>query len=383
MNGVELPSTDPDKKAFHLDLVPSNLLDNITTLKTFTPDKPGNFSGGIVDIATKAFPEKFLLKFSMSTGYNSQVHFNPNYLNETPTGTDWRAVDNGRRDIPEIFNDPELVIPVEVQARFDSEQAAILNNVSTAFNPRMAVPNRQVPTDHSFSFAIGNQFELFGKPMGYIASLTYGRSYTFYDNGVTGRRNVASLEDEEMIVNQEYADAQGTDEVNWGGLVNFQYKLTPTNKLMFNLFHTQSGIQTGRFQSGIWPEQLGFPLENVYQDRRNVVNGYTQRLLTSGQIAGEHLLENLGKIQIEWKAAYANTGQEEPDLRFTSYYGAQLFAGGDTNWVIQTAGFNNPSRIFRDLEESNVNGALDITVPLNIWNGQTMKFKFGGAAAKS
>lgn len=34
MNGVELPSSDPDKKAFQLDLIPSNLLDNITTIKT-------------------------------------------------------------------------------------------------------------------------------------------------------------------------------------------------------------------------------------------------------------------------------------------------------------------------------------------------------------
>ncbi|NIQ04315.1 MAG: TonB-dependent receptor plug domain-containing protein, partial [Aliifodinibius sp.] len=53
LNGAELPSADPEKKAVHMDMFPSNLLDNIVTLKTFTPDKPGNFSGGMVDVGTK------------------------------------------------------------------------------------------------------------------------------------------------------------------------------------------------------------------------------------------------------------------------------------------------------------------------------------------
>ena len=41
LNGSALPSADPDRKAFQLDLFPAALLENIVTLKTFTPDKPG------------------------------------------------------------------------------------------------------------------------------------------------------------------------------------------------------------------------------------------------------------------------------------------------------------------------------------------------------
>ena len=50
LNGSNLPSADPDRKAFQLDLFPTALLDNIVTLKTFTPDRPGDFSGGLVDV---------------------------------------------------------------------------------------------------------------------------------------------------------------------------------------------------------------------------------------------------------------------------------------------------------------------------------------------
>jgi hypothetical protein len=41
LNGAELPSSDPNRKAFQMDLLPTNLLENIVTIKTFTPDKPG------------------------------------------------------------------------------------------------------------------------------------------------------------------------------------------------------------------------------------------------------------------------------------------------------------------------------------------------------
>ena len=36
LNGAELPSANPDKKAFNMDMVPSKLLDNIVTKKNFS-----------------------------------------------------------------------------------------------------------------------------------------------------------------------------------------------------------------------------------------------------------------------------------------------------------------------------------------------------------
>ena len=56
LNGVNLPSSDPYRNSAQLDLIPSNLLENIITSKSFTPDQPGNFTGGNVDIQTKSFP---------------------------------------------------------------------------------------------------------------------------------------------------------------------------------------------------------------------------------------------------------------------------------------------------------------------------------------
>ena len=120
-----------------MDLIPTNLLDNIVTFKTFTPDKPGNFSGGIVDIGTKSFPERFTLKISGGTSYNTQATGNANFLTYPGGNTDWLGIDDGTRDIPAYLTDPNLVIPSEVAARFDPEKAAILNDASKSFNSFM------------------------------------------------------------------------------------------------------------------------------------------------------------------------------------------------------------------------------------------------------
>jgi hypothetical protein len=59
INGLRLPSIDPYRNSAQLDLIPTSILDNISASKTFTPDLPGDFTGGSVDVKIKALPERF------------------------------------------------------------------------------------------------------------------------------------------------------------------------------------------------------------------------------------------------------------------------------------------------------------------------------------
>src|SRR5690606_5125352 len=70
LNGSRLPSPEPEKKVVPLDLFPSSLLEAITTSKTFTPDQPGDFSGGQVNLQTRSFPGSRMLQYSLGFGYN-------------------------------------------------------------------------------------------------------------------------------------------------------------------------------------------------------------------------------------------------------------------------------------------------------------------------
>ncbi|MFN7847017.1 MAG: carboxypeptidase-like regulatory domain-containing protein, partial [Bacteroidota bacterium] len=80
LNGLPIPSSDPYRNASSLDLIPSSFVDNIVTTKTFTPDQPGNFAGGNLNITTKSFPEKPYLNVSVSQSFNTLSSLNSDFL---------------------------------------------------------------------------------------------------------------------------------------------------------------------------------------------------------------------------------------------------------------------------------------------------------------
>ena len=57
LNNVEIPSPEPNRRVVPMDIFPANLLESLQTVKTFSPDQPGNFAGGSVQVFTKDFPE--------------------------------------------------------------------------------------------------------------------------------------------------------------------------------------------------------------------------------------------------------------------------------------------------------------------------------------
>ena len=80
LNGMDIPGLDPDKNSLQMDIFPTSLIDNITVHKSFSAELPADFSGGVIDISTKEFPDKKEGSLSLSSGYNNLYHFNPNYL---------------------------------------------------------------------------------------------------------------------------------------------------------------------------------------------------------------------------------------------------------------------------------------------------------------
>ncbi|MBT8493578.1 MAG: TonB-dependent receptor plug domain-containing protein, partial [Deltaproteobacteria bacterium] len=59
LNGVPLPSPEPDKQAVPLDIFPTRLLSNLTILKSYDSSLPGRFGGGTMAIETPPSPRTF------------------------------------------------------------------------------------------------------------------------------------------------------------------------------------------------------------------------------------------------------------------------------------------------------------------------------------
>ncbi len=404
LNGSTLPSADPDRKAFQLDLFPSALLDNIVTLKTFTPDKPGDFSGGLVDVATKTFPESFTLQLNASMTYDDQSSRIDHFLSYAGSSTDWLGYDDGTRSLPQVLEnkEPKEELPREADLRdlrhgvtneIRATRADSLNAFAQAFNGVMEPSYRSTPVNHSFSAAVGGRMKLFGRPLGASGSLSYGRSYSYYDDGVFSQwrliggdvnstENLSSTTyfganpDLDIITRVDprevpsFVNIRGSDEANWGasGTVAFQPK--DNHELVATVLRTQNGTSRSILLGGFRDQTAG----TTFITR---ALGYQERGLYSFQLRGEHAF---APFQVEWKASIANNYQDEPDLRFFSSTQniRESSTGIDTTYSLGGGNAPPPQRYFRNLNEDSRGLVVDITIPFRQWSGLGARVKFGG-----
>lgn len=406
LNGSNLPSADPDRKAFQLDLFPTALLDNIVTLKTFTPDKPGDFSGGLVDVSTKAFPDEFTFSVSAGLTYDDLSSGNQNFLSSPGSGTDWLGYDDGSRSLPSLLEQktPSSSLPTEQSLRdlrrdvtneIRTARADTLEAFATAFNNVMAPSVKTAPpVNYSFATAIGGQSSLKGMQIGYTGSFTYGRSYSFYDDGVYSQWNLAGgdvagldnltsntyfganpdlalISRADSLEVGSYANTVGTEEANWGTSGSFSIKPSRNHEMTLTALRTQSGSSQATLLGG-------------YRDQNSTATfltralSYTERALTSLQLRGK---SQLNKLQAEWAISGGQNTQEEPDLRFmSSVQNIQMLpAGIDTTYSLGGGNAPPPQRYFRDLSEDTRSGKLDLTLPIDLGSRGDLKLKIGGA----
>ncbi|MEL6616510.1 MAG: carboxypeptidase regulatory-like domain-containing protein, partial [Bacteroidota bacterium] len=313
LNGAQLPTADPDRRSVQFDLFPANLLDNITTLKTFTPDQPGNFSGGLVDIATKSFPGAFSLRMSASGGVNSQAQVGGDFLASTGQSFGAFGVSDAPA-LPEIVADPEIVIPDFRDARRGGPEAEQLDAISRAFIAPIGVGEATAPVNQSYALSLGNEQPLAGGTLGYVISGNYNRSASGYAEGETGRYTATaqgSGEDRRLFLDPELllSDASGAQEVAYGGIGNIAFRPNGTNEVSLNTLFTRSEEATARFQVGTLPEIFDEP-GDLFINRSTF---YIQRELASAQLRGRH---QVGGAELTWLGTASQTSLDEPDLRF-------------------------------------------------------------------
>ena len=70
LNSTALPSTEPDRRAFSFDIIPTSIIDNIIVMKSASADLQGDFSGGIIAVTTKEVEGDFT-SISLGTSWGS------------------------------------------------------------------------------------------------------------------------------------------------------------------------------------------------------------------------------------------------------------------------------------------------------------------------
>ncbi len=378
LNGSALPSSDPNRKAVQLDVFPTNLLDNIVTIKTFTPDKPGDFTGGSVNIGTKSFPEQFTFKLGASTTFDSQASLNDNFLTYGTGDGDWLGSDDGTRELPgSVANLAKEDFP-EVNSVFSDEEGANrLDQITREFNPEMEVKTGSAPVNQSFSLAIGTNADLNGRQLGVLGSVTYKRSFSFYENGEAGRWKLTGPTALTLNREAELSDSKGTSEALMSGLATIAYMPADNHEVSSTVMLSQSGTSTARFQQGFY-STLQNPATQTFQTRTLL---YNERSVLAIQGAGKHYFPELEStpIRLNWNISKTTSTQEEPDLRFFSnHFSVDEDDPTDTNFRIAATNYIAPSRYFRDLEDDILEMRSDLEMTIDTWTSKTGSVKIGG-----
>ncbi len=371
MNGTEMTSADPNEKTYHTDMIPSDILENISVEKTFSPDKPGNFSGGVVNINTKTFPESFTLKASVSSSYNTLSTYEDNFLRYEGGDDDWLGMDDGTRDLPDMIKERD--IPSFNDALTDNGKAWLLDTLSKEFNGIYNPYQKSAPLNGSYAFSVGNKTTLFGQEFGYMGSLNYRRSYDFYEGGRVARYRVKG--DQASTLDNEWAfsDSRGTEDVFWGGLFTSSYKLHRNHEFTFNYIHSQNGESQARYLTGRFFDG-NLPDGSIYETR---VLGYTERTQNTYQFNGKNYMPGILKSTIEWNFTYNDSKQDQPDLRFFSNDYTIDEETGERDYGIQKSGYTLPTRYYRELHEKTRSFSIKWSIPFKQWNGLNSKVSFG------
>jgi TonB-dependent receptor len=348
MNNAQLPSTEPDKKAFSFDVIPSSLIDNIIINKTATPELPGEFAGGLVQINTRDVPAKDVLSIGISIGFNTNSAFRDFTSNER-SGSDWVGFDNGMRSLPAGF-------PATAQ-RYRSGSLNDQLQWSRMFNSDVYRTDRStaLPTQ-TYSLTWGNTASFKnGGMFGSILSLQYRNSMLRYDV----KRRLHQQDGEEVV---SLNDEQNKYTVNVGAIANFTYvkgKHKVSFKNLFNQlfddnYYTRTGTNNDRVQ-------------DIYF-LSSVLN---QRSVYSAQLEGEHQLSQSG-IRLRWNGNVSYNWKTQPDLRTLSYNRPQ---GTSSPYEYND---DDTRRFFSDLKDYGYGGNGTLTIPFEVGKIK-QSFKAGGS----
>lgn len=384
LNGGRLPSSDPDKRAINVDLFPGPTLESINTAKTFTPDQPGDFTGGSVDIRTKSFPDKPSFGMSVAVEYNSQSTFNPDFLTYSGGGTGPFGFQANSRAFPDsVINNPALSdrdasFPTRI-LNTNAEGVALAESITGSMrqlSPVMALKTKTPGPNTSVNLQGGDTVDLGAdQKLGSFGAFSYKKKFAYQPN--TTRANYDIVGDAgggtaglQEVLN--FNDRKAIEDVLWGGLLNLAYQGDADHQFATNFLFNEQATDTSDFQ---------------YQDKspekqfQYTTMQYGERQLANLQFSGKNNFPEARNISIDWVGGLGQAQLLEPDQRlFQAQY-------NPTDGVYKQLDPTDPSpsldpaspvvRYQRGLTESDYNAIVNISIPFFEEKENPSKFKTG------
>ncbi len=335
LNGAVVPTTEPEKRVVPLDLFPAGLIDNIKIAKTYTPETPAEFSGGLVQMKTVEFPPRRTFSLSLKSGYNTVSTFNPFLTSPAGTG-DFFGFGSGSRGLPGIIPRDQRLF----RGKFTPSE---LQTFGQAFSD-----NWEPKYDSQARPAIdwsGVGGASFGR-LGVVGAVSFSNKPSLLSE--TQRYIRQGFEG--PIVFTEYKDYKEYEEsARLGGVFNTSYRLAPNHSFSLQNTYTHEGEKTSRRFSGY----DGGVDSYVAGERLR----YIERSLYSSALSGTHALPDWHNGLIHWQFTFSRSTRDEPDLREVI---RNLLPNGTYSF---SASGSSGFRFFSDLTDKIYDPQVDYSTP--------------------
>jgi outer membrane receptor protein involved in Fe transport len=351
VNRTPVPSPDPDEQAVPLDLFPAALLSNLTVVKTYSADLPGQFAGGTLLIETSAYPRDLQLKLNASAGFDSETTFRDR--RDYPGGDlDFLGFDDGTRDLPDS-------VPDDGPARsgMNGLDDPAIEAIGEDFSNVWSTHETQSPPNFSLGATVGDTVRVKGKKLGYLGTLGFGRKL---ERRATEVR-AAGITGGELTLRQELLSTVGTETATLGGLGNVSFEPAPNHDVEMFALYTHKGRDRAQLVTG-FSETDGLEIEDTRLQ-------FVEQALAFGQLHGRHRLARAGDLVVEWQGNASLARRDEPDTRDIHYF---VLEDGRIRYQNQPG---SGERFFSSLKDVSGGGGLHVERPLG-----RLRPRLGGSA---
>ncbi|TCP92556.1 TonB-dependent receptor [Sphingomonas sp. PP-CE-1A-559] len=293
LNGSPLPSPEPLRRSVPLDIFPTTIVGSALVQKTYSVNYPGEFGGGVINLTTKAIPDKNFLSFGGSVSADTAT---TSELGYTYYGgdADWIGFDDGTRKVPSfIKNAPSGT------GNISAAQAATLSNASTSLLQR----NNQLPANFSGEISGGSVFDIGSGRLGVIASVS--ASNTFRTRSITQQDSVTN----EGLLRNDFQTLLTDNRIVANALIGVGYEFGENSIKLTNVYIHDTLKQARGSAATTYNNSSGLR----FQQNTN----WFERQLFESQLVGA--FKPVDALTLDVRGAYANSKRNAPYERQFDY----------------------------------------------------------------
>ncbi|MEC8022448.1 MAG: TonB-dependent receptor [Myxococcota bacterium] len=367
LNGAMLPSPDPERRVVPLDLFPAGVLESVVIQKTWSPDRPGEFGGGSVQLRTRTFPQEFKAKVGFSLGGQFGTWLGKVQRGDESGSTDFLGIDDGTRAMPQSLisasENSKLIPGSRFKEGYSPEEleafGEALSNNWKLRNDTLAMPNMKLNTSIGDSFSVGKDTRL-----GYLASVAWSNAHTFIENEVQNTFAWSDANQEVAPLNSFKLDTY-TNTVSLTALGSVGVEVGENHQIRALGMVTRTTDNEIRTQEG-----FGWDADGDMRVRRF---WWLERMLAVGQLTGHHEWPSVQSLALDWRYTVAGAYRDEPDRRTVRYD----YDETRDVWFFSNSPDGN-QRVRSGLEDLAHDIGVDMSVNFDQWGGLKSSVDWGG-----